>query len=104
VAAFFGFLLGLPALRLEGPYLAIATLGFGLTVQVVFERWEFFGGSNGPPVPKFPLAFGSGLSPDQNLYFFIALVTVLGGLAARNLVKTRVGRAFVAIRDSDIAD
>ena len=103
IAALFGFLLGLPALRLEGPYLAIVTLGFGLTVEVIFEKWEFFGGSNGPPVPDFPLDFGLGLTTDQNLYFVIIILTVLATLAARNLVKTRVGRAFVAVRDSDVA-
>ena len=103
IAAIFGFLLGLPALRLVGPYLAIATLGFGLTVEAVFEKWEFFGGSNGPPVPDFPLLFSGGLSRDQNIYYFIMILTVAGTIAARNLIKTRVGRAFVAIRDSDIA-
>ena len=103
IAAGFGFLLGLPALRLEGPYLAIVTLGFGLTVEAIFEKWEFFGGSNGPPVPDFPLDFGLGLSRDQNLYYLIVILAVLATIAARNLVKTRVGRAFVAVRDSDIA-
>ncbi len=103
IAAFFGFLLGLPALRLEGPYLAIATLGFGLSVEVIFEKWEFFGGATGPPVPDFPLHFAPNLTPDQDIYFIIIILTVLGTVAARNLAKTRVGRAFVAVRDSDIA-
>jgi len=103
ISALFGFLLGLPALRLAGPYLAIATLGFGLSIEVFFEKWEFFGGSNGPPVPDFPIEFSSSLTPDQNIYFFIIILTVAGTLAARNLVRTRVGRAFVALRDSDIA-
>ncbi len=103
ISALFGFLLGLPALRLEGPYLAIATLGFGLTVEVIFEKWEFFGGSNGPPVPEFPTLFSGGLNKDQNLYFLIMIVAVMATIAARNLFKTRIGRAFVAVRDSDIA-
>ena len=50
-SAFFGFLLGLPALRLEGPYLAIATLGFGLTVTQIIGRWEIFGGRQGLQAP-----------------------------------------------------
>lgn len=103
ISAGFGFLLGLPALRLEGPYLAIVTLGFGLTVEVIFEKWEFFGGSTGPPVPDFPIRISSALSTDQNLYYVIIIIAVLATIAARNLVKTRVGRAFVAVRDSDIA-
>jgi len=103
IAAFFGFLLGLPALRLEGPYLAIATLGFGLTIEIIFEKWKFFGGSTGPPVPDFPIHFSSGLSMDQNIYFLVIPLTLAGTIAARNLVRSRVGRAFVAVRDSDIA-
>ncbi len=48
IAALFGFLLGLPALRLEGPYLAIATLGFGLTITQIIGRIEFLGERQGP--------------------------------------------------------
>lgn len=103
IAAGFGFLLGLPALRLDGPYLAIVTLGFGLTVEIIFEKWEFFGGSNGPPMPDFPKIFSDSLSADQNLYFMIMILAVATVIATRNLFKTKVGRAFVAIRDSDIA-
>jgi len=52
VAACFGFLLGLPALRLEGPYLAIATLGFGLTITQIIGRIELFGGREGIHAPE----------------------------------------------------
>ena len=103
IAAAFGFLLGLPALRLEGPYLAIVTLGFGLAIEVVFEKWEFFGGSVGPPVPDFPLRFADGLTADQNLYYLIVILAVVSTLAVRNLTRTRIGRALVAVRDSDVA-
>jgi branched-chain amino acid transport system permease protein len=103
IAAGFGFLLGLPALRLEGPYLAIVTLGFGLTIEVFFEKWPYFGGSTGPPVPDWPISFSDSFTPDQNLYFFIILAVIVAAFAARNLIKTRVGRAFIALRDSDIA-
>lgn len=103
LAALFGFLLGLPALRLEGPYLAIATLGFGLTVEVLFEKWEFFGGSVGPPVPDFPVLVSSSLTKDQNLYFLVAFLAVLAAITTRNLFKTKIGRALVSVRDSDIA-
>jgi branched-chain amino acid transport system permease protein len=108
IAAFFGFILGLPALRLEGPYLSIATLGFGLTVLQVIGHLDFFGGRTGiqvPPldigVPQLGLSFI--LETDMGKYYLILIVTVLLVIAARNLMKTRVGRAFVAIRDSDIA-
>ncbi|HPC48050.1 MAG TPA: branched-chain amino acid ABC transporter permease, partial [Deltaproteobacteria bacterium] len=108
IAAFFGFLLGLPALRLEGPYLAIATLGFGLTIMHIIGRWEVFGGRMGitaPPldlgVPGTPLSLV--IEGDVKIYYLVLAVTILMVIGARNITKTRVGRAFVAIRDDDIA-
>lgn len=102
VAAVFGFLLGIPALRLEGPYLAIATLGFGLTVTQVIGRTDFFGGRQGLHAP--PLTIGPWhLNTDKEFYYLLITLTVLLTLAARNLIKTKVGRAFIAIRDADIA-
>ena len=106
IAAFFGFVLGLPALRLEGPYLAIATLGFGMAITQVIGRWQIFGGRMGLEAPPLNLfqPFGSYvLESDRQLYFLIIPIAFLLTMAARNLVKTRVGRAFIAIRDSDIA-
>jgi branched-chain amino acid transport system permease protein len=102
IAAFFGFLLGLPALRLEGPYLAIATLGFGLTVTQVIGKIELFGGRQGLHAPD--LIIGPWhLDSDKDFYFLLIALTVLLALAARNLIKTKVGRAFISIRDADIA-
>lgn len=103
IAASFGFLLGLPALRLEGPYLAVVTLGFGLTVETIFAKASFFGGATGPSVPAFNLALFPGFSREQNLYLLIVMVAGLSLLAIRNMVHTRVGRAFIAIRDSEVA-
>ncbi len=102
ISAAFGFLLGLPALRLEGPYLAIATLGFGLTVTQVLGRIEVFGGHMGLSTPPLSV-LGQTLTSDVARYWLIMPVTVALTWALRNLTKTRVGRAFVAIRDSDIA-
>jgi branched-chain amino acid transport system permease protein len=101
-AALFGFLLGLPALRLEGPYLAIATLGFGLTVTQIIGRWDFFGGRQGLHAPK-PTLGPLTLTTDFDLYWLIVPLAVFLTVCARNLVKTKVGRAFIAIRDSDVA-
>jgi branched-chain amino acid transport system permease protein len=100
--ALFGFLLGLPALRLEGPYLSIATLGFGLTITQVIGRIEFFGGRQGLHAPE--LIIGPWhLDSDRDFYYLLVTITLLLTLAARNLIKTKVGRAFIAIRDADIA-
>jgi branched-chain amino acid transport system permease protein len=106
IAAFFGFILGLPALRLEGPYLAIATLGFGMAITLVIGRWEIFGGRMGLETPPMDIIkpFGSYiLESDIQRYFLIVPIAFFLVMAARNLMKTRVGRAFIAIRDSDIA-
>ena len=102
IAAFFGFVLGLPALRLEGPYLAIATLGFGMAITQLIGRWQVFGGRMGLEAPPLTL-FNYILETDRQRYFLIATITFLMTMAARNLMKTKVGRAFIAIRDSDIA-
>jgi len=102
VAACFGFLLGLPALRLEGPYLAIATLGFGLTITQIIGRIELFGGREGIHVPD--ITIGSWvLDTDKKFYYLLITLVIFLLLFMRNLIKTRVGRAFIAIRDADIA-
>jgi len=102
IAAGFGFLLGLPALRLEGPYLSIATLGFGLTITQIIGRIEMFGGREGLHTPD--IVIGSWIiNTDREFYYILMTLTVLLVLAMRNLIKTRVGRAFIAIRDADIA-
>jgi branched-chain amino acid transport system permease protein len=101
-AALLGFLLGLPALRLEGPYLSIATLGFGLTITRVIGRIEFFGGRQGLHAPELTIGPWH-LTSDRDFYYLLITLTVILTLVARNLIKTKVGRAFIAIRDADIA-
>jgi len=92
----------LPALRLDGPYLSIATLGFGLSITQVIGRIEFFGGRQGLHAPD--LMIGSWLlDTDREFYYILIAIAIVMIMAARNLVKTRVGRAFIAIRDADIA-
>ena len=102
VTAGFGFLLGLPALRLQGPYLAIVTLGFGIAVTQIIGHSAFFGGHMGLVVPTATLGPIS-LSGDVSQYYVIVGTALVLALCARNLSVTRVGRAFRAIRDSEIA-
>jgi branched-chain amino acid transport system permease protein len=108
IAAFFGFLLGVPALRLDGPYLAIATLAFGLAIMHIIGHLELFGGRTGlmaPPldigIPQ--LGWSWVLKSQVSKYYLILVITILMVLFAINILKTRAGRAFVAIRDSEIA-
>jgi branched-chain amino acid transport system permease protein len=99
-----GFLFGLPALRLEGLYLALATFSLALAVPQIlkyFEHWT--GGSQGLVLSKPNAPFGLPLNPDQWLYFLtLGVLIVLFWLGA-NLLRGRVGRAIVAIRDNHIA-
>jgi branched-chain amino acid transport system permease protein len=101
ISSAFGFVLGLPALRLKGPYLAIATLGFGMTITTIIKHMEFFGGRMGLQAPKLYL-FGTPMK-DIHYYYVIMVIAILMVIGAVKLIKTRVGRAFIAIRDSDIA-
>lgn len=96
VAALFGIVIGLPALRLRGDYLAIVTLAFGEIVRSVFMNTskESFGGSLGLDTPRF----------DRDSLFVIALVLVLVCLAVtQNLIRSKHGRAITSIRDNEIA-
>ncbi len=102
VSAALGALLGVPSLRLEGPYLAIATLAFGLSIMVIIGRLSFFGGRMGMSVPRLDLSW-AGMRYDRALYYVFLVITLAMTLGARNLLKSRIGRAFQAIRDSDIA-
>ena len=86
IAAFFGAILGIPSLKLEGPYLAIATLGFGLAVGVIIGRWQLLGGRMGLSVPKIGLGW-TGLTYDTSLFYLIMLFTFLMSLLARNIFK-----------------
>ena len=97
-----GLLVGFPSLRLKGPYLAIATLGFGIAVYQVFANSEVLsGGRSGLAVPKLQPAWG--LSHEAYVYY-VYLALLLGfTVLTYNLVSSYVGRAFVAIRDSEIA-
>ena len=95
-AAFCGVIIGIPALRLRGDYLAIVTLAFGEIVKSLFQNSsdESFGGSLGLETPRF----------DKSYLFIIAFVLVLLTLAiVQNLIRSKHGRAITAIRDNEIA-
>jgi branched-chain amino acid transport system permease protein len=101
-----GFLFGLPALRLEGLYLALATYGLALAMPQILklspiEPWT--GGVQGLVIIKPDPPLHLPLTQDQWLYYFTLAVGVLLYVGARNLVKSRTGRAMMAIRDNPIA-
>src|SRR5262249_26142767 len=99
-----GFLFGIPALRLEGLYLALATFALALAVPQIlkyFEHWT--GGSQGIVLSKPGAPFGLRLTPDQWLYLVSLAVLIVLVVLAWNLLRGRIGRALVAIRDNPIA-
>jgi len=102
LAAAGGVLVGFPSLRLKGPYLSIATLGFGIAVYQVFVNYEALsGGRSGLAIARLTPMFG--LSSARWEYYVYVLLLVAFTLATSNLISSYVGRAFIAIRDSDIA-
>jgi len=101
-----GFLFGLPALRLEGIYLALATFALAIaTPQILklspLEHWT--GGVQGIVIVKPDPPSWLPLNQDQWLYYFTLAVALILYILARNLVKSRTGRALMAIRDNPIA-
>jgi len=106
-----GFLFGLPALRLEGLYLALATFALGVAMPQLLKYKALeplTGGVQGiailkPEAPAFLTNMGIPLDADQWLYYFTLAVTALMFLLGWNLLRGRVGRALVAIRDQHVA-
>lgn len=99
VAALAGMLFGLPSLRLKGIYLAIATLAAQLILEYVFLHWESVtGGSNGLAVMP-PEIMGYAFDSDIKMFYLTLAVAVLTVLGVSNVARTRLGRAFVAVRD-----
>ena len=101
-----GFLFGLPALRLEGHYLALATFSLAVAVPQflkikVLEPWT--GGAQGLVLMKPDAPFGLPITADQWLYFMTLLITIVMFVLAVNLLNGRIGRALIAIRDEPTA-
>src|SRR3954451_17300457 len=98
-----GLIVGLPALRMTGIYLAIATLAFSVIIQEVFSRWESVThGFAGMPVDK-PTIFGVPFHDEWSFYYLCLFFLVLVLWMTRNLLRSPTGRAWIAIRDSEIA-
>ena len=101
VAAFLvGIAFGVPSLRIKGVYLAIGTLAAQYSLYFIFQQWaSVTGGDRGLSLPKLDV-FGMG---ETGFYYVVALLTALLLIAAKNLFRTRIGRAFIAVRERDYA-
>lgn len=102
-AAFIGLIVGLPALRLRGIYLAIVTMGFGFIIEQVILEWpEVTGGANGLLVNR-PVLGPVSLNTDTSYYYLVLIIVILLVLLTKNITRTPPGRALVAVRDSEVA-
>jgi branched-chain amino acid transport system permease protein len=103
ITAAIGLIFGIPSLRLRGLYLAIATLAAYFITTYVIIHWE--GMTNGVLGFNVPVAtvFGLPLDTDKRVFYLIYALVIPAILFTKNLFRTRVGRAFIAIRDRDVA-
>ena len=107
MGAFFGIILGFPVLRLRGDYLAIVTLGFGEIIRLILENWnEFsFGPSGIANIPR-PSLFGIDLSLHNAtiyLYYLMILLVLFTIFVVERLQNSRIGRAWIALREDEVA-
>jgi branched-chain amino acid transport system permease protein len=107
LAAFFGILVGLPVLRLRGDYLAIVTLGFAEIIRLVLENWNTFsfGPSGISNIPR-PGFFGINLSSEQSaiyMYYLLVVFCLLAIFVIHRLKNSRIGRAWNALREDELA-
>lgn len=104
IAGGLGFLFGLPAVRLSGLYLTLATFAVAIATPQVLKKWtDLTNGSRGILLTKPEAPFNLGLTSDQWLFCFCAAWAFVLFVLARNLLHSPTGRAFVAIRDSEVA-
>jgi len=104
LAALVGLVVGIPSLRIKGLYLAIATLAGQFIIEWTINHvpWISGGTQASIQVPR-PRLAGFAIASQRAMFFFILIVATLGVAAAYNLFRTRVGRAFIAVRDHDVA-
>src|ERR1700722_12981840 len=104
MAALIGTIVGIPSLRIKGIYLALATLAAQLIIEWTINhvQWISGGVQASIQVPR-PSVFGVQLVSERQIYLFLIFFVVLAIVATLNLVRSRIGRAFIAIRDQDIA-
>ena len=103
IASIIGILVGIPSLRIKGLYLAIATLAAQFILGFIFNEWDSVtGGGRGTSVAPAKI-FDFTLDTEFELYWLILDIMILSLFFARNLFRTRIGRAFIAVRDRDIS-
>src|SRR4029078_10989111 len=104
MAALIGALVGIPSLRIKGLYLAIATLAAQLIIEWTINHVPWVsGGTQSTLQGGPPSVFGTPLTSAWQMYLFLMFFVILAIVGTQNLIRSRIGRAFIAIRDQDIA-
>ncbi|MCK4818198.1 branched-chain amino acid ABC transporter permease, partial [bacterium] len=102
MAAGLGMIIGIPSRRLKGLYLALGTLAFSFVVEYVLFHWDLTQGDLGMRVKK--IGLGDFVIKTEGQYFYLIMTfAALATICAKNLIRTKIGRNFIAIRDRDIA-
>ena len=103
LSAVIGVIVAIPALRVRGVFLGMATLALGIILEEAFARWESVTGGNAGLFVQSPTLLGIELSDSTPYYFLCLVLTIAVTLGVANLLRSPTGRAFVAIRDSEIS-
>jgi branched-chain amino acid transport system permease protein len=103
IAGLTGIIFGLPSLKVRGFYLVMATIAAYFIIHWVILQFQgVTGGVNGLAIPKATI-FGINLNTKVNYFYLVMIIAVVAVYLAKNIIRTRAGRAFVAIRDNDLA-
>ena len=103
VTGLFGIAFGVPSLRLEGPYLALATLGGGEAIRLFIENGEFFGPTYGISSISQPEIFGVAFDTPDKYYYLAMPIMLIAVYFSFSVLRSSVGRAFMAIREDQIS-
>ena len=103
VAAFFGIIVGIPSLRIKGFYLMVATIAFQFVIEYIIIHWDSVTrGIRGIELPT-PHLFGISIERNQSYFLLLFFLTVFLMWGAKNITRSKIGRAFIAIRDNDVS-
>jgi len=102
MAATLGMIVGIPSLRLKGLYLALGTLAFGFIVEYIIFHWDLTQGDMGMAVKRIGIG-GFTIMTERHYFYLIMGFAALAAICAKNLVRTKIGRNFIAIRDRNTA-
>jgi len=102
VSGCIGIIFGLPSVRVKGFYLAITTIAAQFIILWIINHWGYTGGFNGITVPYASIG-GLVFRSEASQFYLIIIITIICVFIAKNIVRTKIGRAFIAIRDNDLA-